>query len=91
MKCPNQMMELVRTSTGQRSPPRKTEKKKRSRRKTVPVAAGEGLDDDDGYEPSVREDDPRDDDVHVDEVPGADEDKDDDDDRVPADDDVSRR
>ena len=54
---------------------KKKKKKKRSRRKTVPVAAGEGLDDDDGYEPSVREDDPGDDDVHVDEVPGADEDK----------------
>ncbi|CAL1138023.1 unnamed protein product [Cladocopium goreaui] len=39
----------------------KKKKKKRSRRKTVPVAAGEGLDDDDdGYEPSVREDEPGD-------------------------------
>ena len=67
--------------------PRKTKKKKRSRRKTVLAAAGEELDDDDGYEPSIREENPEGDDVHVDEIPGADEDKDDDD-RVPADDDV---
>ena len=62
--------------------PRKTKKKKRSRRKTVPAAAGEELDDDDGYEPSIREEDPEGDDVHVDEIPGADEDNEDDDDRV---------
>ena len=68
--------------------PRKTKKKKRSRRKTVPAAAGEELDEDDGYEPSIREENPEGDDVLVDEVPGADEDKDDDDDRVPAADDI---
>ena len=63
---------------------RKTKRKKRSERKTTPVAAGEELGDDDDYEQSIREEDPEDDEVHVDEVPGADEDKEDDDDRVPA-------
>ena len=67
---------------------RKTKRKRRSKRKTTPIAAGEELDYDDDYEQSIREEDPEDDEVHVDEVPGADEDKEDDDDRVPADDDV---
>ena len=68
--------------------PRKTTKKKRSRRKTVPAAAGEEVDDDDGYEPSIREENPEGDDVHVDDIPGADEDGEDDDDRIPAADDI---
>ena len=68
--------------------PRKTKKKKRSRRKTVPAAAGEEVDDDDGYEPSIREENPEGDDVHVDDIPGADEDGEDDDDRIPAADDI---
>ena len=64
--------------------PRKTKKKKRkSKRKTAPAAAGEELDDDDGYEPSIRDEGPDDEDVRVDEVPGQDGDGDDDDDRVP--------
>ena len=45
----------------------KKKKKKRSKRKTTPVAAGEELDDDDDYEQSIREEDPEDDEVHVDE------------------------
>ena len=68
--------------------PRKTKKKKRSRRKTVPAAAGQEVDDDDGYEPSIREENPEGDDVHVDDIPGADEDGEDDDDRIPAADDI---
>ena len=65
--------------------PRKTKKKKRLKRRVTPTAVGEELDDDDdGYEASVRADDPEGDDVRVDEVPGADEDGEDDDDRVPA-------
>ena len=87
MKCPNRMTELVRTSTGQRSL-RGRRRRDRSRRKTVPVAAGEELDEDDGYEPSIREENPEGDDAHVDDIPGADEDGDDDDDRVPATDDI---
>ena len=68
--------------------PKKTKKKKRSRRKTVPAAAGEEHDEDDGYEPSILEENPDEEDVHVDDVPGQNEDGDgDDDDRIPAADD----
>ena len=67
---------------GPTSLPRKT-KKRKSKRKTVPAAAGEEHEDDDGYEPSIREEGP-DEDAFVDEVPGQNEDGDDDDDRVPA-------
>ena len=69
---------------GPTSLPRKT-KKRKSKRKTVPAAAGEEHDDDydDGYEFSIREEEP-DEDAYVNEVPGQNEFGDDDGDRIPA-------
>ena len=72
---------------GPTSLPEEDKEEERSKRKTVPAAAGEEHDEDDGYEPSIREENPDEEDVHVDEVPGVDEDGDDDDDRIPAADD----
>ena len=72
---------------GPTSLPRKNKKKRRSKRKIVPAAAGEEHEEDDGYEPSIREENPDEEDAYVDEVPGHNEDGDDDDDRIPAADD----
>ena len=73
---------------GPASLPRKTKKKRRYKQKTVPAAAGEEHDEDDGYEPSIREEGPDEEDARIDEVPGQNEDgDDDDDDRIPAADD----
>ena len=68
---------------GPTSLPRKTKKKRKPKRKTVPAAAGE-LDDDDGYEPSIRDEGPDEEDAYVDGVPGHNEDGGDDDDQAPA-------
>jgi hypothetical protein len=69
---------------GPTSLPRKTKKKKKkSKQKTAPAEAGEEVDDDDGYEPSIREEDPGKGDAPVDDIPGQNEEGDDDDDRVP--------
>ena len=61
---------------GPTSLPRKTKKKRRYKQKTVPAAAGEEHDEDDGYEPSIREEGPDEEDARIDEVPGQNEDGD---------------
>ena len=58
---------------GPTSLPRKTKKKKKSKQKTAPAEAGEEVDDDDGYEPSIREEDPGKGDAPVDDIPGQNE------------------
>ncbi|CAL1159376.1 unnamed protein product [Cladocopium goreaui] len=52
---------------GPASLPRKTKKKRRYKQKTVPAAAGEEHDEDDGYEPSIREEGPDEEDARIDE------------------------
>ena len=77
--------EVSTPDDGLMDPPRKT-KKHKPRRKMTPAAVGEEHDDDGEYEPSIREEGPEYDD-RMDNVPGHEEDGDDDDEPAPTADD----